>query len=73
MTSSERPSSEPLLKKEASPAVPGRDNSESRIALEAPNALKHRAWGIPAVLSKGISGKALESVSGVFLETGGTA
>ena len=51
MTSSERPSPEPLLKKEASPAVlGGRENSGN--ALEALNALNYRAWGIPAFQEK---------------------
>ena len=53
MTGSERPSPEPLLKKEASPAVLGGENSGN--ALEASNALNYRAWGIPVVLSRGIS------------------
>ena len=60
MTSSERPSPEPLLKKEAPPAVlGGGDNSGN--ALEASNALNYRVWGIPAVLSTGIPGKALRA------------
>ena len=50
MSSSERPSPEPLLKKEASPAVLGGDHSGN--ALEASNALNYRA----AALSKGIPG-----------------
>ena len=54
VTSSERPSPEPLLKKEASPGVlSGREFWIH--ALEASNALNHRAWGIPAVLSRGKS------------------
>ena len=59
MTGSEKPSSEPFLKKEASPAVLGGDNSGS--ALEASNALNYKVWGIPAVLSTGIPGKALRA------------
>ena len=59
MTSSERPSPKPFLKKEASPAVLGGDNSGN--ALEASNALNFRAWGIPAVLSRGIPGNALRA------------
>ena len=67
MTSSERPSPEPLLKKEASPAVLG--GREFWIhALEASNALNYRVWGIPAVLSRGIPGNALRAFSGVFPE-----
>ena len=57
MTGSERPSPEPLLKKEASPAVLGGREFWSH-ALEASNALNYRAWGIPAVLSRGIPGNA---------------
>ena len=61
MTSSERPSPEPILKKEASPAVPGgRENSGN--ALDASNALNYRVWGIPAVLSTEIPGNALRAV-----------
>ena len=69
MSSSERPSPEPILKKEASPAVLGGENSGS--ALEASNALNYRAWGIPAVLSREISGNALRAfrgLSGIFPE-----
>ena len=46
---------EPLLQKEASPAVLGGGNSGN--ALEASNALNYRAWGIPAVLSRGFQEK----------------
>ena len=49
MTGSERPFPEPLLKKEASPAVRG-GGENSGNALEPSNALNYRAWGIPAVL-----------------------
>ena len=64
MTSSERPSPEPLLKKEASPAVLRGENSGN--ALEASNALNYRAWGFPAVLSRGIPGKAPRAFPGSF-------
>ena len=64
MTGSERPSPKPLLKKEASPAVLGGENSGN--ALEASNALNYRAWGIPAVLSRGIPGNALRAFPGSF-------
>ena len=65
MTGSGRPSPEPLLKKEASPAVlGGGDNSGN--ALEASNALNYRVWGIPAVLSTGIPGNALRAFPGSF-------
>ena len=40
------------------------DNSGN--ALEASNALNHRVWGIPAVLSTGIPGKALRAFPGSF-------
>ena len=68
MASSERPSPEPLLKKEVTPAVLGGENSGN--ALEVPNALNYGVWGIPAVLStvEGNSRKRSESVSGVFPE-----
>ena len=59
MTSSERPSPEPILKKEAAPAVLGGENSGN--ALEASNALNYRARGIPAVLSREIPGNALRA------------
>ena len=65
MTSSERPSPEPLLKKEACPAVlGGGDNSGN--ALEASNALNYRAWGIRVVLSTGVPGNALRAFPGSF-------
>ena len=48
MTGSERPSPEPLLKKEASPAALG--GREFWNALEPSNPLNYRVWGIPAVL-----------------------
>ena len=64
MSSSERPSPEPLLKKEASPAALGGENSGN--ALEPLNASNYRAWGIPAVLSRGIPGNALRAFLGSF-------
>ena len=64
MTSSERPSPEPFLKKEATPAVLGGDNSGN--ALEPSNALNYRVWGIPAVLSREIPGNALRAFLGSF-------
>ena len=64
MTSSERPFPAPLLKKEASPAVLGGENSGN--ALEASNALNYRAWGIPAALSRGIPGNAPKPFPGSF-------
>ena len=66
MADSERPSPEPLLKKEASPAVLGGENSGN--ALEASHTFNYRVWGIPAVLSRGNSRKRSESVYGVFPE-----
>ena len=62
MTGSERPSPEPLLKKEVPPAVLRGENS--RNALEPSNASNYRAWGIPAVLLRGIPGKALRAFPG---------
>ena len=62
MTGSERPSPEPLLKKEASPAVLG--GKEFGNALEASNALNCRVWGIPAVLLREIPGNALRAFPG---------
>ena len=64
MTSSERPSPEPIPEKEASPAVLGGDNYGN--ALEASNALNYRVWGIPAVLSREIPGNALRAFPGSF-------
>ena len=65
MTSSERPSPEPILKKEASPAVlGGRKFWKRSYALEASNALSFRFWGIPAVLSREIPGNALRAFPG---------
>ena len=69
MTGSERPSPEPLLKKEASPAVLGGENSGN--ALEASSALNYRVWGIPAVLSRGIPGNALRAFPGSFRKFSG--
>ena len=64
MTGSGRPSPEPLLKKEAPPAVLGGHHSGN--ALEASNALNYRFWGIPAVLSTGIPANALRAFPGSF-------
>ena len=64
MTSSESPSPEPILKKEASQPYWGGENSGN--ALEASNALNYRAWGIPAVLSREIPGNALRAFPGSF-------
>ena len=64
MSGSERSSLEPLLKKEASPAVWGGENSGN--ALEPSNSLNYRVWGIPSVLSRGIPGKALSVFPGSF-------
>ena len=66
MTGSERPSPEPLLKKEASPAVLG--GREAWKCSEAFKCLNYRAWGIPAVLSRGIPGRAFPGLPGIFLE-----
>ena len=49
MTSSERLSPEPLLKKEACPAVLRGENSGN--ALELSNTLSYRFWRFPAILS----------------------
>ena len=65
MTGSERPSPEPLLKKEGSPAVLG-GGANSGNALEPSNSLNHRVWGFPAVLSRGIPGNALRVFPGSF-------
>ena len=64
MTSSERPSPEPLLKKEASPAVLGGGSSGN--ALEASSASNDKVCGIPAVLSRRIPGNALRAFPGSF-------
>ena len=53
VTSSERPSPEPFLKKRGVPR-PYWGGENSGFALEASNALSYRAWGIPAVLSRRI-------------------
>ena len=65
MSSSERPSPEPLLKEEASPAVL-RGRQYSGNALEASNALNYRVWGDPSRTLEGNSRKSSESVSGFF-------
>ena len=65
MTSSERPSPEPILKKEASPAVlRGREFSGN--ALEASSDLNYWVWGVPSRAVQGKSGKSSGSVSRVF-------
>ena len=64
MTSSERPSPEPLWKKRRPQPYWGGENSGN--ALEASNALNCRVWGIPAVLSRGIPGNALRAFPGSF-------
>ena len=61
MTSSESPSPEPLLKKEAPEKYRAEDDSAN--ALEASNALNYRAWGIPAVLSREFQEKLSERLS----------
>ena len=59
MTSSERPSPEPFLKKEASPAVlRGREVWKCSGSLKCP---EFSGLGIPAVLSRGIPGNALRA------------
>ena len=69
MTSSERPSPEPLLRKEASPAILG----GGEFWKCSGGLLNYRALGIPAVLFEGNSRKSSESVSGVFPEFSGTS
>ena len=69
MTGSERPSPEPLLKKEASPAALG-GREKSGNALEASNALNYR---IPAVLSRGMPGNGLRAFPGSFWILSGIA
>ena len=71
MTGSERPSPEPLLKKRGAHSRTGGENSGN--ALEASNALNCRAWGIPAVLSRGIPGNALRAFPGSFRNLSGTS
>ena len=66
ITGSERPSPEPLLKKEASPCSRTGGGENSGNALEPSNALNYRAWEIPAVLSREIPGKALRAFPGSF-------
>ena len=67
--SSERPSLEPLLKKEAFPAIlRGRKFGN---ALEASNALHSRVWGFPAVLSRGTPRKVLRAFPGSFWKFSG--
>ena len=47
----------------------GGDSSEN--ALEPSNALNYRAWGIPAVLSRGMPGKAMRVFVGAFRNLSG--
>ena len=71
MAGSERSSPEALLKKEASPAVPGGgENSGDALASDA---LNYRDWGLPSRTLKGNSRKSSESVSEVFPEFSGIA
>ena len=66
MTSSERPSPEPILKKEASPAVLGGREFWKR--SESLKCLELEGLGHPSRTLKGNSRKRSESVSGVFPE-----
>ena len=66
MTGSERPSPEPLLKKEASPAVLG--GRECWKCSGAFKCLEFQGLGHPSRTLEGNSRKRSESVSGVFLE-----
>ena len=69
MSSSERPSPEPIQKKKRPQPYWGGDNSGN--ALETSNALNYRVWGIPAVLSRGIPGNALRAFPGSFRNSSG--
>ena len=64
MTSSERPSPEPILKKRRPQPYWGGENSGN--ALEASNALNYTVWGVPTVLSREIPGNALRAFPGFF-------
>ena len=66
MTSSERPSPEPILKKEASPAVLGERELWKR--SESLKCLELEGLGHPSRALEGNSRKRSESVSGVFPE-----
>ena len=66
MTGSERPSPEPLLKKEASPAVLG--GSEFWKCSGSFKCLELQGLGHPSRTLEGSSRKRSESVSGVFPE-----
>ena len=70
LSASERPSPEPLLKKRRVPSRTG-GGENSGNALEASNALNCRAWGIPAVFSRGIPGKTLRAFPGSFQKFSG--
>ena len=68
MTSSERPSPGPFLKKEASPAVlGGREFWKCSGSLKC---LELYGFGHPSCTPEGTSRKRSESVSGVFPESG---
>ena len=76
MSSSERPSPEPILKKEASPAVLGEKNSGN--ALEASKALNYTTTiiglgGSQPYSLRGISGNALRAFPGSFRNFSGTS
>ena len=66
MTSSERPSPEPILKKRGAPSRTGGETILEML-WKPSNALNYRAWGIPAVLSRGIPGKTLRAFPVSFL------
>ena len=55
-------------------SVPSRTGGENAgNALEPSNALNYRAWGIPAVLSRGIPGNALSAFPGSFRNFSGVS
>ena len=64
MTGSERPSGTTSEKRRR--LQPYWEGENSGNALEASNTLNYRAWGIPAVLSRGIPGNALRAFPGSF-------
>ena len=67
MTSSERPSLEPLLKKKRpQPHRGGGENSGN--ALEASDALNYRVWGVSSRTLERNYRKSSESISGIFPE-----
>ena len=57
MTGSDRPLRNHFWKRDVPSRTGGGENSGN--ALDPSNALNYRIWGIPAVLSRGIPGKAL--------------